>query len=173
PYPIAADLPDSLPPWLQPPDADIKIWTPLSALSPDVWSEETRADRDFTSIARLRPDVSIEAARTELGALAARLAADHPVDRDYGLTLEPLGETRVGPLRDILAILVGAALLVLLTACANLANLLMARNSVRGRELLLRSALGAGRSRLVRQLLVETLVLAGIGGLVGLVASLG
>ncbi|HEU4786165.1 MAG TPA: ABC transporter permease, partial [Gemmatimonadaceae bacterium] len=173
PYTIVAVMPDSLPRWLQPPGADIKIWTPLSALSPDVWSEETRSDRDFTSIARLRPGVTLEQARTELSALAARLASEHSVDRNYGLTLEPLGDTRVGPLRDVLAILIGAALLVLLTACANLANLMLARNSVRARELMLRTALGADRARLFRQLLVETLVLAMVGGLAGLGAAFG
>ena len=173
PYTIVAVMPDSFPRWLQPSGADVQIWTPLSALSPDVWSEETRADRDFTSIARLRPGVTIDQARAELSELGARLASAYPVDRNYGLTLQRLGDTRVGPLRDVFVILIGAALLVLLTACANLANLLLARNSTRARELLLRSALGAGRARLFRQLLVETLVLATIGGLVGLAAGLG
>ena len=171
PYTIVAVMPDSVPRWLQPPGADIKIWTPLAALSPNVWSEDTRADRDFTSIARLRPGVTVEQARTELAELGARLASTHPVDRTYGLTLEPLGDTRVGPLRDVLVILIGAAILVLLTTCANLANLLMARNSTRARELLLRAALGADRARLFRQLLVETLVLATIGGAAGLGAA--
>lgn len=172
PYTIVAVMPDSLPGWLQPAGFDTKIWTPLAAMAPDVFAEGSRGDRDFTSIARLRPGVTVEQARTEITELGARLAATYPVDRNFGLTLAPLADTRVGPLRDVLAILVGAALLVLLTACANLANLLMARNSARSRELLLRSALGAGRSRLFRQLLVETLVLATIGGVVGLGASL-
>jgi putative ABC transport system permease protein len=172
PYTIVAVMPDSLPRWLQPTGFDTKIWTPLASLAPDVFAERSRGDRDFTSLARLRPGVSVERARTELTQLGARMASDYRVDRNFGLTLAPLADTRVGPLRDILAILVGAALLVLLTACANLANLLMARNSARSRELLLRSALGAGRSRLFRQMLVETLVLTSIGGLLGLGASL-
>jgi predicted permease len=172
PYTIVAVMPDSMPRWLQPTGFDIKVWTPLAAMSPDVFSEGTRADRDFTSIARLRPGVTVEQARTELTELGARLASTYSADRNFGLTLAPLADTRVGPLRDALAILVGAALLVLLTACANLANLLMARNSTRARELLLRSALGAARWRLFRQMLVETLVLASIGGVVGLAGAL-
>ena len=173
PYTIVAVMPDSLPSWLQRTGYDIKIWTPLAAMAPDVFAEANRGDRDFMSIARLRPGVTIEQARTELSELAARLASTYPADRNFGLTLAPLADTRVGPLRDVLAILIGAALHVLLTACANLANLLMARNSTRAREMLLRSALGAGRSRLFRQMLVETLVLASIGGIVGLATALG
>lgn len=173
PYTIVAVMPDSMPRWLEPPGYDIKIWTPLAAMAPDVFSETNRSDRDFMSIARLRPGVTVEQARTELSAIGSRFASTYAVDRNFGLTLTPLADTRVGPLREILAILVGAALLVLLTACANLANLLMARNSTRSRELLLRTALGAGRSRLFRQMLVETLVLSSIGGVVGLAASVG
>ena len=173
PYTIVAVMPDSMPTWLQPAGYDIKIWTPLSAMAPDVFAEANRGDRGFTSIGRLRPGVTIEQARAELSQLAARLASTYPADRNFGLTLAPLADTRIGPLRGAMGILVGAALLVLLTACANLANLLLARNSTRAREMLLRSALGAGRSRLFRQMLAETLVLAAVGGIVGLAAAAG
>jgi len=95
PYTIIAVMPDSMPRWLQPTGFDIKVWTPLAAMSPDVFSEGTRSDRDFTSIARLRPGVTVEQARTELTELGARLASTYSADRNFGLTLAPLADTRV------------------------------------------------------------------------------
>jgi FtsX-like permease family len=104
-------------------------------------------------------------------AIAAGLAVTHPVDRNIGVVIRRLADTRVGTLGPMLYLLMGAVSLILLIGCVNLANLLLARNSTRRRELALRAALGAGRGRLLRQLLVETLLLSLIGAGVGLVVA--
>jgi putative ABC transport system permease protein len=172
PYTIVAVMPDVIPEWLEARGVPIRIWTPFAPAA-NLWAEESRRDRGYTAIGRLRPGVSIEQGRAELSRLAMRLAATFPVDARYGLTAVPLVDTRIGTLRPILVILAGAVAFVLMIACANLANLLFARNATRQRELLLRTALGAGRSRLVRQLLVETFALAALGAVVGFVLSIG
>jgi putative ABC transport system permease protein len=119
-------------------------------------------------LGRLKRGVSYDQARTELAALAARLAREHPVDQGIGATIEPLADSRAGPIRPVLLMLCGAVGMVLVIACANLASLLVARNSARSRELAVRAALGAGRWRLLRQLLLETLVLSLAGAIAGL-----
>ncbi|MGC1594845.1 MAG: FtsX-like permease family protein, partial [Candidatus Acidiferrales bacterium] len=95
------------------------------------------------------------------------LAAEHPVDQGVGVAVKRLADSRIGALRPMLYLLIGAVSLILLIACVNLANLLLARNSARQRELAVRAALGAGRGGLVRQLLAETLLLSLVGGAVG------
>jgi putative ABC transport system permease protein len=166
PYSIVAVLPDVVPAWMDEANTPISIWTPF-AFS-DSWAEDSRGGRGYLSLGRLKPAVSLEQARAELATLAARLASEHPVDRGVGATVEPLADTRAGPIRPVLWMLCSAVGAVLLIACANLASLLMARNSARYRELAIRAALGAGRTRLVRQLLLETLLLSLAGGLAGL-----
>jgi putative ABC transport system permease protein len=168
-YSIVAVMPDVIPGWMDQVSAPIAIWTPF-AFS-DVWSEDSRGARGYLSLGRLKPGVSYEQASDELAALAGRLAAEHPADRGIGATIEPLADTRAGPIRPILETLSGAVGAVLLIACANLASLLLARNSSRHREFAVRLALGAGRWRLLRQLLLETLVLSLAGGLAGLGVS--
>ena len=170
PYTIVAVMPDAIPTWLGARGIPIMIWTPFAPTA-TMWSEASRRNRDFMAIARLRPGVTVDQAREEVSRLGTQLAATFPVDRPFGLTVVPLADTRIGALRPILVILGGAVALVLMIACANLANLLFARNATRQRELLLRTALGAGRGRLVRQLLVETLVVAALGGAAGLALS--
>lgn len=172
PYTIIAVMPDVIPEWLEARGEPIRIWTPLAPVR-SAWSEEWRRDRGYTTIGRLRPGVSIEQARAELSQLAMRLATTYPVDAPYGLTAVPLVDTRVGTLGPVLVILAGAVAFVLMIACANLANLLFARNATRRRELLLRTALGAGRPRLVRQLLVETFTLASLGAMAGFALAIG
>jgi putative ABC transport system permease protein len=164
-YTIVAVMPDVIPAWVEP-GRHSEIWTPFP-YSPDTWSESGRGERGYAVLARLKPGVSLEQAQADLSVIAAALAAEHPVDQGVGVAVKKLADSRVGGLRPMLYLLMGAVSLILLIACVNLANLLLARNSARQRELAVRAALGAGRGGLVRQLLAETLLLSLIGGAVG------
>ena len=168
-YQIVGVMPQVVPTWMDHTAVPIGIWTPY----PRRWTEAARGGAGDSSIGRLRPGVAIEQARTEIAGIAARLATEHPVLQGLGATIEPLADTRAGPIRPILLMLCGAASLVLLIACANLAGLLMARNSARYREIAIRAALGASRPRLIRQLLIETVALTLAGGLAGLGVAAG
>ena len=124
--------------------------------------------RNFSVIARMRPGVSPDTAKAEMAALAAQTAREHiNMDSGWSATAVPLLEQAVGSVRLILLILFAAVGLVLLLACANVANLLMMRASGRAREIGVRLALGAGRIRILRQLLMESLLLAVCGGMLG------
>ena len=164
-YTIVAVMPDVIPAWVEP-GRHSEIWTPFP-YSPDMLSESGRGERGYAVLARLKPGVSLEQAQADLSVIAAALAAEHPLDQGVGVAVKRLADSRVGALRPMLYLLMGAVSLILLIACVNLANLLLARNSARQRELAVRAALGAGRGGLVRQLLAETLLLSLIGGAVG------
>ena len=126
-------------------------------------------------VGRLRSDADLEAARADLETIASRLQAEYPEwNRAYGTTVVPLHEAVVGDTRTPLLILLGATAFLLLIACVNVINLLLARMSDRGREIAVRAALGAGRGHLGRQLVTESLVLAFAGAVVGVgLASVG
>ena len=120
-------------------------------------------------LGRLAPGVSIDDARTEFDTLSAQLAREYPEsNRNIAAQIVPLRAHLAGSLRSLLPLFVGAAAILLLVACANVANLLLARGVGRGREFAVRQALGASRGRLVRQMLVESVLLAMAGGIAGL-----
>jgi len=129
-----------------------------------------------TAIARLKPGLTLASAQSRVDALVAAVQKefpqDYPLESAWKVRLLPLKERVVGNFRQSLLLLLGAVLLVLLIGCVNVANLLLARASARGREMALRQALGAGRKRLVSQLLTESLLLSLLGGAVGLLILL-
>jgi predicted permease len=161
-----------LPPGIELPEL-CDAWVPLSFEPRQV--EPAARNRHFLEVvARLAPGASLEGARRELAEAGRRTIADHPeayASFNFIFAPVPMHEDLVRSVRPTLVLLLGAVVLVLLIACFNVGNLMLARATARQRELAIRSALGAGRSALVRKLLVESLVLAVTAGLVGLVLA--
>lgn len=142
-----------------------QLWLP-SALTP-----QEKADRDDSSgyaIARLKPGVTVREAQAEMSAIMAQLNLLHGADmRDWQAFVKPFGDTVLGPVRPLMWLLMGAVAFVLLIACGNAANLLLARAATRTHELGVRATLGARRGRLVRQMLTESLMLSVTAGVLG------
>jgi putative ABC transport system permease protein len=144
-------------------------WTPLNL---DPGRDPSNATNHYlTVVARLRPTVSIGAAQAELTALATRLGAKYPDARDTRGRLDPLKDDMVAPTAAALEIMLGAVGLVLLIVCVNIATLMLVRGSQRQSEFAVRAALGGQRARIVRQMLVESLVIAVIGDVAGLAVA--
>jgi predicted permease len=143
------------------------FWLPLSHLSQiDLTS---RKHHSVQAIGRLKPGVTIEQARREMETIAERLRQLYPAtNKNIGVELTPMRHHLAGNLRPIVLLVFAAFALILLIACANVSNLLLAQSAARQREMAIRAAIGAGRGRLVRQLLVESLLLAALGGVAGL-----
>src|SRR3954467_8891366 len=143
-----------------------QIWVPLAFSAEEAAS---RGDHFLEVIGRMKSGVTLEKAKAEMETIAAQLAQEYPkFNVRIGAVVNPLHEEIVGNMKPALLILLGAVAFVLLIACANVANLLLARAAVRHKEIALRLALGADRARLTKQLLVESVLLSLLGGVVGL-----
>jgi len=159
-----------MPPGFTSPFGPTDVWLPITSIpSPETFD---RGVQNVWAIGRLRAGTTLARARNDLGTIARRLAAQYPTSNaGWGVTLIPLREQVAGDVGPALLILLAAVGLVLLIACANVANLQLARGAARRHEITVRASLGAGRARLVRQLLTESLLVSAAGGAAGLLLA--
>src|SRR5262245_23750866 len=140
------------------------IWIPVEG-------REVRGSHYLNAVGRMKPDIMIEQAKAEMEGIHARLAQQYPENEKIGIRLYELQKAYNGDAGPLLWALLGSVAFVLLIAVANVANLLLSRSTVRQREIAIRAALGAGRRRIMRQLLTESLLLSIIGGAIGCMVS--
>jgi predicted lysophospholipase L1 biosynthesis ABC-type transport system permease subunit len=147
----------------------VSLWVPL------VWTPQEKAVRgehSMAAVARLKPGITVQQAQAQLDTIAARIAEQYPADAaGWGAAVVLLREETVGDVRKPLLMLLGAVVFVLLIACANVANLMLARTIDRRKEIAIRTAFGAKRTRIIRQVLSESLLLSVTGGALGLIVA--
>src|SRR5579863_8174960 len=147
------------------------VYTPLGQWNDPSFRDRT-IDMSAHAIGRLKSGVTLSQARADMAAVARNLAAAYPLaDKDVGITLVPMKQDLIGNVQPLLLVLLAAVCFLLLIACVNVANLLLARSMGRSREFAIRAALGASPTRVIRQLLTESILLAGFGGVLGLLLA--
>ena len=163
-YLVAGVMPSS---FQMPPQ--VQIWTPLALTDKE---KAVRGEHHFGVIGRLKPGVDVKQAQAEMSTISSQLEHQYPADDNgWGAVVVPLREQLVGSVRPALLVLLGAVAFVLLIACANVANLVLAKTLGRRKEIAIRAALGASRARVLQQVLSETVLLAVAGGVLGLVVA--
>jgi predicted permease len=171
-YTIVGVMPASFQLRLQNFPADVEVYVPVAQFTdPTFWDRSS--GYSTKAIGRLKPGVTVEQARADMDSVAQQLAAAYPVaDKDTGITVMTLKDSMVAEIRPFLLLLMAAVGFVLLIACVNVANLSLARAMGRSREFAIRTALGAGTKRVLRQLLTESVLLAAAGGALGLLLAI-
>jgi putative ABC transport system permease protein len=150
---------------------DTDIWIPTNSVFPD---RESRSAHNYRVVARLEPGVTVSEAQAQMTTIAARLETEYPdSNAKKSAAVVPMRDEMVRDIRPTLYLLLGAVCVVMLIACANIANLLLARATGRSREVAIRAAMGANRSRVVRQMLTESALLAFAAGVVGVLIAFG